>query len=138
MRYLKVIFTALLFGFSVAAFAANTDTSTTTSSTTDNSQTSVTAPSATDATQTSTSQATPAQKLKMLKMTCEQFTAIDESFKPKVIYWAIGHMKGKKSSEGVVDVEGVDRIVPVVIDECKQNPKQSFWKTLKEKAKDIL
>ena len=73
--------------------------------------------------------------------TCEEFLAVEGDFQPKVIYWASGQTKGKP---GVVDVEGTEKIVPVVIDECKKTPTNSFtqslknaWRSLEAEAKKI-
>ena len=65
------------------------------------------------------------------KMTCEDFLAMDDTVKPKVVYWAVAYSKGGKPEAAVVDVEGTDKVVPVVIEECKKTPKASFWTKLK-------
>lgn len=135
MHYLKIASTALLLAISAVAFAAGNDAASTTPAS-DSSQAS--APSAqTSAPSAQTTDQASNQTYKLNKMTCEEFGAVDASVQPKIIYWAIGQTKGKKSSEGVIDVVRVEKIVPMVIDVCKQNPKQSFWKTLKDKIKEM-
>lgn len=139
MRYLKSTLIALTLATSTTVFAA---TDTTTTAPTDTSQATA-ATSPTDASQTSTTTTvskttttTTGQKVKLGKMTCREFIALDESFRPKIIYWAVGHMKGKQAE--MFDVEGTDRLIPMIVDECTAKPDQSFWKTLKEKAKQVF
>jgi acid stress chaperone HdeA len=69
-----------------------------------------------------------ASKKPVSKWTCEEFLAVEGDFQPKVIYWASGQTKRKP---GVVDVEGTEKIVPVVIEECKKTPTNSFMQSLK-------
>lgn len=66
------------------------------------------------------------------KWTCEEFLAIDEQFKPKAVYWASAHSKmGKKDKEKVLNIEGTEQVIPMVIDECTEAPKATFWQKLK-------
>src|SRR5262249_20210922 len=58
-------------------------------------------------------QSAPAKK-PLGKMTCDDFLAIDESFKPKVVYWAAAYGKGGKPEAAVLDVEGTDKLVPAL------------------------
>jgi len=71
------------------------------------------------------------------KMTCEDFLAIDDSFKPKVVFWAVAYGKGGKPEAAVLDVEGTDKITPELIEACKAQPKESFWKKVKAEVKKI-
>jgi acid stress chaperone HdeA len=65
------------------------------------------------------------------KWTCEEFVAIGEEFKPKAIYWASAHAKGgKKHKSTVLNIEGTEKVIPIVIDECTQQPKATFWDKL--------
>lgn len=75
-----------------------------------------------------------ANKKPVSKWTCEEFLAVEGDFQPKVIYWASGQAKGKP---GVVDVEGAEKIVPVVIDECKKTPSNSFLQSLKNAWRSV-
>ena len=69
------------------------------------------------------------------KMTCEDFLAVDDTFKPKVVSYAVAYAKGGKPEAAVIDVEGIDRLTPVLIEDCKASPKESFWKKLKAAVK---
>ncbi len=69
----------------------------------------------------------PSQKA-IDKWTCEEFVAIDEQFKPKAVYWASAHAKGgKKHKSNVLNIEGTEKVIPIVIDQCTQEPKATFW-----------
>jgi acid stress chaperone HdeA len=60
-------------------------------------------------------------------MTCEEFFGLDESFQPKAVYWAVAYGKYGTSDAEAMDVDGVETVAPVVIDECKKAPTESFW-----------
>ncbi len=72
----------------------------------------------------------PPQKT-IKKWTCEEFVAIGEEFKPKAIYWASAHARGgKKHKANILNIEGTEKVIPIVIDECTRQPKASFWDKL--------
>jgi acid stress chaperone HdeA len=71
------------------------------------------------------------------KMTCEDFLAMDDTMKPKVVYWAVAYGKGGKPEAAVLDVEGTEKITPVLIEDCKAAPKESFWKKVKGELKKL-
>jgi acid stress chaperone HdeA len=77
---------------------------------------------------------TSAPKKPLGKLTCEEFLAYDETFKPKVVYWAVAYGKGGKAETAVLDVEGTDKAIPVIIEKCKAAPKASFLKTVKSES----
>ena len=81
-------------------------------------------------------QSAPAKK-PLGKMTCEDFLAIDDSFKPKVVYWAAAYGKGGKPEGAVLDVAGTDKLVPVLIEDCKKAPKTSFWQKVRNGLKNL-
>jgi acid stress chaperone HdeA len=61
---------------------------------------------------------------------CEEFLAVEGDFQPKVIYWATAKAKSGKPG-GVVDIEGTEKVVPMIIDDCKKEPSSSFMTKLK-------
>jgi acid stress chaperone HdeA len=67
-------------------------------------------------------------------MTCSQFLALDDVTKPKVVFWAEGLNKSGRPESAVIDVDSVNRIVPVVIDACTQNPNASFMNSVKSSS----
>jgi acid stress chaperone HdeA len=71
------------------------------------------------------------------KMTCEDFLGIEDSIKPKMVYWAVAYGKGGKPERAVIDVEATEKVIPVLIDECKKAPKESFWQKMKAEFKKL-
>ena len=78
-----------------------------------------------------------AAKKPLSKMTCEDFVGLDESFQPKAVYWAVGYGKGGKPDADEAAVEGVETVVPIVIQECRKAPKESFWKKVEGEWKKL-
>ncbi|HYQ91385.1 MAG TPA: acid-activated periplasmic chaperone HdeA [Candidatus Competibacteraceae bacterium] len=73
----------------------------------------------------------------LAKMTCEDFIGLDESFQPKAVYWAAAYAKGGKPEAAVLDVDGIESVIPVIIEECQKTPKASFWEKVKAEIKKI-
>jgi acid stress chaperone HdeA len=78
-----------------------------------------------------------APKKPLGKMTCEDFLGFDESFKPKVVYWAVAYGQGGKPESAGVNVAGIEKMVPVLIEGCKKAPKESFWEKVKAEVKKL-
>ena len=74
--------------------------------------------------------ATPTHK--PAKMTCEEYVMLDDVVKPKVVYWAEGFNKKDKAEDAVVDIAATDKLVPILVDECQESPKASFWEKIKK------
>jgi acid stress chaperone HdeA len=70
-------------------------------------------------------------------MTCEDFLGIEDSIKPKMVYWAVAYGKGGKPERAVLDVEATEQVIPVLIDACQKAPKASFWQKLKAEFKKL-
>lgn len=66
------------------------------------------------------------------KWTCEDFLAVNETFRPAIV--GVGEVvnKNDKVEDAVVDVAGVEKITPLVVTACEQDKKASFVKKLKE------
>ncbi len=62
---------------------------------------------------------------------CADFLSIDDQFKPKVVYSATAFAKSGKLAASVVDIEGTEKVIPRLIDDCAKDPKASFWQRLK-------
>ena len=75
---------------------------------------------------------------KPAKMSCEEFLALDEVTRPKVVYWAEGFSRHGKPEGVVVDTEATDRVVPMLVESCQKEPKASFWKKAKAEFKKIF
>jgi hypothetical protein len=69
------------------------------------------------------------KKVKPTKMTCDEFVAVDDTVKPEAVYWAAGYNAGVK--QDAVDQVDLERDIGVVVVECKQAPKESFWTKVK-------
>ena len=68
------------------------------------------------------------------KITCEEFTGLEETYQPTYVAWAWGYSQGQSDpTSAVVDVDGVAQVTPYVVAECKQDPKASFWSKVKSK-----
>ena len=74
--------------------------------------------------------ATPTHK--PARMTCEEYVMLDDVVKPKVVYWAEGFNQKGKEDDAVVDIAATDKLVPILVDECKETPKASFWEKIKK------
>jgi acid stress chaperone HdeA len=73
------------------------------------------------------------------KVTCEDFNGLDDTFKPKAIAWAAGYQQGQKKPDVVVmDIDGVEKITPIVVDACAKTPHASFWTTVESELKKIF
>ena len=65
------------------------------------------------------------------KMTCEEFVGLEDSFKPHAVSWAVAYGADGKPESAGVNVEGIQRVIPVVIKACQKTPKESFWQKVK-------
>jgi hypothetical protein len=73
-----------------------------------------------------------AAKHKPEKMTCEEFLVLDDTIKPKVVYWAEGFNHKGQAADAVVDIEATDKLVPTLVMECKEAPKATLWEKIKK------
>jgi hypothetical protein len=64
------------------------------------------------------------------EMTCEDFVALADVEKPKVVYWAEGFNKNGKALDSVVDVTETDKMVPIVVSDCMKFPKEPLVKAI--------
>jgi LysM repeat protein len=71
------------------------------------------------------------------KTTCEEFLGLEETYQPEAVSWAVAYnAKGEPVAEAV-DVEGVETVIPFVIEECKKAPKETFWQKVKAEMKKL-
>ena len=78
-----------------------------------------------------------AAKKPLAKMTCEDFIGFEESFRPKVVYWAVAYGQGGKPESAGVHVAGIEQMIPVLVEGCKKAPKESFWEKVKAEVKKL-
>ena len=69
------------------------------------------------------------------KMTCEDFIALDDSFKPKMVYWAVAYGQGGKPESAGINVDGTEKMIVALGEACKKAPKESFWEKVKAEVK---
>jgi acid stress chaperone HdeA len=63
---------------------------------------------------------------------CADFLSVDDQFKPKVVYSATAFAKSGRPAASVVDIEGTEKVIPRLIDDCTKDPRASFWQKLKD------
>jgi acid stress chaperone HdeA len=68
--------------------------------------------------------------------TCEEFLAVEGEFQPKVVYWASAHPRSGKET-ALVDIEGMEKVAPMVIDDCKKKPSDPFMKKLRDAWRSV-
>ncbi|MGF6935934.1 acid stress chaperone HdeA [Paraburkholderia sp. UCT70] len=68
------------------------------------------------------------------RMKCEDFVALDDNYKPALVFWAAGvdRLGVKETDELVMDTA---RPVALVVEECKKTPKASFMGKIKQLAR---
>ncbi|MGV2287853.1 HdeA/HdeB family chaperone [Trinickia sp. YCB016] len=59
------------------------------------------------------------------KMTCEEFVAVDDAYRPTLVYWVAGvdHLGIRETDTMVVDTATP---VGIIVEECKKTPKMAF------------
>jgi hypothetical protein len=56
------------------------------------------------------------------EVTCERFVGLADTFKPQAVAHAIGYNRAKHPEDAVVEVAGVEALVPVVVSACVTTP----------------
>jgi acid stress chaperone HdeA len=64
-------------------------------------------------------------------MTCGDFLVVDDTVKPEMVYWAATRDPRGSFVNAVIDVDATDRIVPLVVERCREAPNAPFWQTVK-------
>jgi acid stress chaperone HdeA len=68
-------------------------------------------------------------------MTCHDFLLTEDAVKPEIVYWVA--TKSSKPETAVIDVDDTDKIVPVLVEACRQAPNESFWQTARAEARKL-
>ncbi|MDR5816364.1 MULTISPECIES: HdeA/HdeB family chaperone [unclassified Caballeronia] len=75
------------------------------------------------------------QPVAPMKMTCEQFTQLDDAYRPALVYWVAGVDKlGIKETDRVV-VDTAHPVGEIVATECKKDPNAPFVKKVRSMIK---
>ena len=69
-------------------------------------------------------------------MTCHDFLLIEDAVKPEIVYWVATSGESGQPQSSVIDVDDTDRIVPVIVEACRQAPNESFWQKVRAKARN--
>lgn len=78
-------------------------------------------------------------KKKVAELSCEDFNGLDATFKPTVIAWAAGYQKGDSKPDSVaVDIDGIEKVTPFVVEACQKEPKASFWEKVEAELKKVF
>ncbi|RDI59780.1 acid-activated periplasmic chaperone HdeA [Microvirga subterranea] len=79
-------------------------------------------------------------KKPLTEWTCADFMGADDTFRPKLVYWATAYSKAGKPEAAIVDVRGTESVVPIVAEECRKTPQETFlqkldaaWKSFEKK-----
>ena len=70
-------------------------------------------------------------KKPVTQWTCADFLAVEDQYKPKVVYAATAYSKAGKPEAEVIDIEGTEKVTPMIITACEGTPRASFWEKLK-------
>lgn len=71
-------------------------------------------------------------KINPVNATCEDFIALGEDYQPVAAFWVAGHNKsGKVIKKGEVTEEFLETPVLTLVEECRKNPKASFYSQAK-------
>lgn len=69
--------------------------------------------------------------------TCEDFLSLDESYQPTAIGFAEALNKKGKAEDSVLDIDGIEKVTPKLIEVCKKEPQSKFLTELEAAWKDI-
>lgn len=83
----------------------------------------------------------PANNKPVNSWTCEDFLALETSFRPTAIGYAEALNNKDKPEDAVIDVQGIETVTPAVIEACTQDKQASFkdkvvteWDKFKKKV----
>ena len=76
-------------------------------------------------------------KKPVAEWTCADFLGAEETLRPKLIYWATAYSKAGKPESAVIDIEGTEKVIPIVTEDCDKAPQESFWQKLEAGWKRI-
>ena len=71
-------------------------------------------------------------KKPVTEWTCADFVGVEDDFKPKLIYWATAYSKAGKPEVATINIEGTEKVIPIITEDCKKTPQASFWQMLKD------
>ena len=69
-------------------------------------------------------------KKPVAEWTCADFLGVEDAFRPKLIYWATAQAKADKPEVATINIEGTEKVIPIIVEDCKKAPQDSFWQKL--------
>jgi acid stress chaperone HdeA len=75
----------------------------------------------------------PAKTIKPVEMTCEDFLSYDDVSRPQIVYFTEGLSRNGKPEDAVIDIDRVNRLVPMLVEDCKREPHASYWQRMKRR-----
>ena len=81
-------------------------------------------------------QSSPARKPGR-QMTCGDFLLVDDPVKPEMVYWAATRDPRGSLVNAVIDVDATDRIVPLLVERCREAPNARFWQMVKAETEKL-
>ncbi|MDI2091209.1 acid-activated periplasmic chaperone HdeA [Commensalibacter oyaizuii] len=60
------------------------------------------------------------------KWACKDFLMLDSSYRPTAVAFAEGITKKDKVVDPMLDVQGIERVVPIIVQECTDNKNDNF------------
>jgi acid stress chaperone HdeA len=76
-------------------------------------------------------------KKPLAEWTCADFLGVEGTFRPKLIYWATAYSKAGKPESATIDIEGTEKVIPIITEDCEKAPQDSFWQKLESGWKRI-
>jgi acid stress chaperone HdeA len=70
----------------------------------------------------------------IVETSCKDYLEMDETIKPKFIYYSVGYSKSGKPLTSTFDVVSVDKIKPVVDEYCHLHLKESAYNKIMEES----
>ena len=71
------------------------------------------------------------------KITCRDFIALDDVFKPQAVSLVLGYDRAKRPDAEVVDVSGINRVVPVLITSCRARPNETLLQRVRARLSKL-
>jgi acid stress chaperone HdeA len=69
-------------------------------------------------------------------MTCSEFLRVDDLAKPEIVYW-LATRSGGGTGAAVVDADTTDRMVPTLVERCKDAPNALLLQQLKAETEKL-
>jgi len=71
------------------------------------------------------------KKVDPTKMTCADFTYLSATEQGEVAYWVDGYNRAKRVNQAAIDEVDFERDTAVIVQVCKDAPKESLWAKIK-------